>query len=54
VLEKVPSSTAGLVCEECERHAPEDAAGWKLLASVDGELVPYCGYCFAREGFDQP
>jgi hypothetical protein len=54
VLEKDPSSAAGPVYEECKRHSPEDAAGWKLLASVDRELVPYRGYCFAPEGFGRP
>jgi hypothetical protein len=38
-----------LVCAECGRENPSDAAGWRAYLDDDGKAVTFCPECAARE-----
>jgi DNA-directed RNA polymerase subunit RPC12/RpoP len=38
-----------LVCAECGRESPPDAAGWRAYLDDDGKAVTFCPECAARE-----
>jgi hypothetical protein len=38
-----------LVCAECGRESPPDAAGWRAYLDDDGQAVTFCPKCAERE-----